>query len=218
MIRILSPEELTRDFALNNLVIVGGAAWLELRKSTPWLARGTTLPFATPWLAQDVAPPTAKPTGETHIFECSVGDERQEFSSLRVGEGLAQDVGLIARVPHPLITARTVILLSGITSRGVHGATLCFTDPNVRGDNERYLTERFGNVHEFCVMMNVLIANNAALPPNLSLENACLWTWSPRREPAGEVWSLSPGFTQHATAEFCTWLLTPHDPMPLSQS
>jgi transcriptional regulator with XRE-family HTH domain len=165
MIRILAPEELTQDFALNHLIIVGGLAWRELRESTPWLA-------------QDVTLPVVQPEGETHIFECSVGDEKRTFSSSYYGDAMTQDVGLIARVPHPITRWGTVTLLSGITSRGVHGAALCFTDGHVRGDNERYIEETFGDAESFCVLMSVLIANNAALPPNLLRENTRLWEWS----------------------------------------
>jgi transcriptional regulator with XRE-family HTH domain len=189
MIRILAPGKFDEDFTLNPVVIVGGAAWREVRKSTPWITREDyrpaswagqeeNPPIATPWLAPDVTPPIARPSGETYEFECSVADECRTFSSLPVADGLAKDIGLIARVPHPIIPGRTVTLLSGITSRGVYGATLCFTDSHVREDNERYLAERLANADTFCIVMNVLIANNIALPPNLWVENTCVWEWS----------------------------------------
>jgi len=167
MIRLLSPGELTQDFALNHLVIVGGAAWREVSKATPWFAQNI-----------DIVLPIAQETGETHIFECGVGEEKRTFSSLRVGEVLTQDVGLIARVPHPIIPEKTVTVLSGITSRGVHGAALCFTDSHVRDDNERYLQETFGNTGAFCVVMNIPVANNTALPTNLWRDNVRLYEWS----------------------------------------
>ncbi|MGO9189819.1 MAG: helix-turn-helix domain-containing protein [Streptosporangiaceae bacterium] len=170
MIRLLSPDELTQDFALNHLVIVGGAAWREVSKATPWFAQNI-----------DIVLPIAQETGETYIFECSVGEEKRVFSSLRIDGTLTQDVGLVARVPHPIIPGKTVTLVSGITSRGVHGAALCFTDSHVRDDNERYLEEMFGNTDAFCVLMNVLVANNMALPPNLRMDNMRLWEWSAAR-------------------------------------
>jgi transcriptional regulator with XRE-family HTH domain len=167
MIRPLSPDELTQDFALNHLVIVGGAAWREVSKETPWFAQNI-----------DIVLPVARPTGETYVFDCIVGEEKRTFESLYVGGVLTQDVGLIARVPHPIMSEKTVTVLSGITSRGVHGATLCFTDWHVRDENERYLEEAFGNTEAFCVLMNIPVANNMALPINLSLENARLYEWS----------------------------------------
>jgi hypothetical protein len=89
-----------------------------------------------------------------------------------------QDVGLIARGPHPIIPGGTVTLLSGITSRGVHGAALCFIDAHVRDTNGRYLDNAFGNVESFCLLMNIPVQNNIALPPNLWRENTCLYEWS----------------------------------------
>jgi hypothetical protein len=118
-------------------------------------------------------------------FKCAVGDENREFGALRVGEALIQDIGMIARVPHPFMPERSVTLLTGITSRGVHGAALCFTDPHVRYDNERYLEERFGDTAAFCIVMNVPIASNAALPPSLWRDNTRLWEWSAE---AGTCW------------------------------
>jgi transcriptional regulator with XRE-family HTH domain len=165
MIRILPPEELTQDFALNHLIIVGGAAWRNVRESTPWLARNVLLPID-------------HPASETDSFRCTVGDESREFSPSRVGDVLMQDVGMIARFPHPLIRGITVTLLSGITSRGVHGAALCFTDSHVKNDNERYIEECFPDAEAFCVVMNVPIAQNAALPPNLRQDHIRLWEWS----------------------------------------
>ncbi len=68
-------------------------------------------------------------------------------------------------------------MLSGITSRGVHGAALCF-DPYVRSANERYLEETFGNANAFCVVMYVIVRNNAALPANLWRDEIRLYEWS----------------------------------------
>jgi len=167
MIRLLSAGELTQDFALNHLVIVGGAAWREVSKETPWFAQNI-----------DIVLPVAQEKDETYIFECSAGDEKRQFSSLYIGGVLTQDVGLIARVPHPIMPEKAVIILSGITSRGVHGAALCFTDWHVRDENERYLKETFGDTGSFCVVMNIPVANNTALPTNLWLENVRLYEWS----------------------------------------
>jgi transcriptional regulator with XRE-family HTH domain len=167
MIRLLSPDELTKDFALNQLVIVGGAAWREVSKETPWFAQNI-----------DIVLPVARPTGETYVFDCTVGEEKRTFESLYVGGVLTQDIGLIARVPHPIMPEKTVTVLSGITSRGVHGATLCFTDWHLRYENERYLQETFTSTEAFCVLMNIPVANNMALPTNLWVENVRVYEWS----------------------------------------
>jgi len=165
-VRILSTGRLSQDFALNHLIIIGGVA-----------SNAASL------FAQDIPLPTAEEIPgtdpATHLFECTVGEEKREFRSYRDDEGtLVQDVGLIARGPHPIIPGGTVTLLSGITSRGVHGAAICFIDSHVRDTNERYLESAFGNVESFCILMNIPVQNNVALPPNLWRENTRLYEWS----------------------------------------
>jgi transcriptional regulator with XRE-family HTH domain len=164
MIRILSPDELVRDFATNHLVIIGGAAVVT----------------ATPFFADDLQLPEAEaiPGTDTHLFRCTVGGEERELKSTRDDQGaLVQDVGVIARGPHPLVPERTVTVLTGITSRGVHGATLCFTDRRVKDANEQYLKDAFGS-DSFCIAVNIPVRNNVALPPNLWREGVRLYEWS----------------------------------------
>jgi transcriptional regulator with XRE-family HTH domain len=165
-IRILPAKSLELDFALNHVVIIGGAASRDTER----------------WFAQDIPLPTAQEVtqevGKTHIFKCTVEGETREFSSLRHDGALIQDVGLIARGPHPNIPGRTVTVLGGITSRGVHGAALCFTDPHVRDTNEQYIEDAFGNAEAFCILVNIPVRNNSALPPNLWRDNIRLYEWS----------------------------------------
>ena len=166
MIRILPTDRLARDFALNNLILIGGAA----SDAAILFAQDIPLPAA------DEIPGTDP---VTHLFKCSVGEEEREFTSSRDDQGnLVQDVGLIARGPHPIIPGGTVTLLSGITSRGVHGAALCFIDSHVRDTNERYRESAFGNAESFCILMNIPVQNDVALPPNLWRENTRLYEWS----------------------------------------
>jgi transcriptional regulator with XRE-family HTH domain len=167
MIRILPTESLEFDFALNHLVIIGGAAG---RDTALWFARGIALPEA-----------KRIPEKDTYLFSCKVGDETREFrSELDEGEDLFQDVGLVARGPHPNIPHRIVTVLGGITSRGVHGAALCFTDAHIRDINEQYLTDTFGDAGAFCILLRVSVRNGAALPSNLSDPAIRLYGWSPQ--------------------------------------
>jgi transcriptional regulator with XRE-family HTH domain len=166
MVRILPTERLSQDFALNHLIIIGGAA-----------------SDAASLFAQDIPLPVPEeipgPDLVTHLFRCTVEGETREFRSVRDEDGnFVQDVGLIARGPHPIIPGGTVTLLSGITSRGVHGAALCFIDSHVRDTNERYLESVFGNADSFCILMNIPVQNNTALPPNLWREGTRLYEWS----------------------------------------
>jgi transcriptional regulator with XRE-family HTH domain len=166
MIRILPTDRLVQDFALNHVILIGGAA----SDAASSFAQDIPLP------APEQIPGTDP---VTHLFRCTVGEETREFKSVWDDDGnLVQDVGLIARSPHPIIPGATVTLLSGVTSRGVHGAALCFVDQHVRDTNERYLENAFGNVESFCVLMNIPVQNNIALPSNLWREGACLYEWS----------------------------------------
>ena len=168
MIRILPTDRLVQDFALNHLILIGGAASSdEVARS---FAQDIPLPVATEIPGTDPV---------TYLFRATVGQEEREFRSLRDDEGtLMQDVGLIARAPHSIVPGGTVTLLSGITSRGVHGAALSFVDAQLRETNERYLESAFGNVESFCILMNIPVKNNIALPPNLWRENTRLYEWS----------------------------------------
>jgi transcriptional regulator with XRE-family HTH domain len=162
-IRILSPKYLVHDFALNHLIIIGGAAVDDVA----------------PWFAQGVSLPTSHVSGDTYIFTCEVEGELREFASTRDADGnLTHDVGFIARAPHNIVLGRTVTVLGGITSRGVHGAALAFSDPHVRDANLRYLAEAFPGTDTFCIVMHVPVRNEAALPPNLSNEDVRLYEWS----------------------------------------
>jgi transcriptional regulator with XRE-family HTH domain len=166
LIRILAPGELSQDFTLNHLIIVGGAAWREVHGTTPWFAQGVHLP-------------AVEETGETYILKCSVGEEERQFESLYDDNGvLEKDVGVLARADHPIISNKTVTVLSGITSRGVHGAALGFIKPYIREDNENFLKDTFGNCDAFCIVMRITVSNSAALPPNLRGDDVCLYEWS----------------------------------------
>ncbi len=165
MVRVLSPHELLRDFALNHLVVVGGAAVYDVA----------------PYFAQDIPLPQAEPIPgtDTHVFKCRVGDEVRDFTSTGDDEGvLVEDIGLIARGDHPHAPGHTVTMLSGITSRGVHGTVLGFINRHIRDGNEEYLRDTFGTADAFCIVMRVPVIQNAALPPNLSRDDVRLYEWS----------------------------------------
>jgi hypothetical protein len=171
MVRIMPADRLAQDFALNHVILIGGAA----SDSAGLFAQVIPLPTA-----EEI--PGTDPV--TYLFRCTVEGETREFRTLRDNDGnLVQDVGLIARAPHPIIPGGTVTLLSGITSRGVHGAALSFIDAHVRDTNERYLESAFGNVESFCILMNIPVQNNTALPPNLWRENTRPYEWSAETGP-----------------------------------
>jgi transcriptional regulator with XRE-family HTH domain len=169
-IRILSPKSLAYDFALNHLIIIGGAAVDDVA----------------PWFAQGVSLPTVHESGDTHTFTYEVEGEVREFTSTRDDDGnMTHDIGFIARAPHNIVPGRIVTVLGGITSRGVHGAALAFSDPHVRNVNLSYLTDTLRGADTFCILIRVPVRNDAALPPNLENDNVRLYEWS---ADTGAVW------------------------------
>lgn len=164
IIKIIPSEDLRGDFALGHVIIVGGATFREAG--------------VLEWFADGIPLPPTRAIEETYAFDCTVGGETREFTSAVDGESLVQDVGLIARGPHPDIPGSTVTVLSGITSRGVHGAALCFADRHVREFNETYLEETFGNADAFCILMNVSVRNNVAVPPDLTKPKVRVYHWT----------------------------------------
>jgi hypothetical protein len=134
--------------------------------------------------------PTVHGSGDTHTFTYEVGGKEREFTSTRDDDGnLTHDVGFIARAPHNIVPGRTVTVLGGITSRGVHGAALAFSDPHIRDTNLRYLTDTFPGTETFCILMRVPVRNDAALPPNLSNDDVRLYEWS---ADTGARWGYRP--------------------------
>jgi transcriptional regulator with XRE-family HTH domain len=67
---------------------------------------------------------------------------------------LEYDVALLARAPNPMNLAATVTIASGVFSRGTYGAVRALTDANLRGINEKYLTEHL-DITSFWMLMHV---------------------------------------------------------------
>ena len=102
---------------------------------------------------------------------------------------LEQDVGLLARVPNPFNSSKTLTLCNGIHSRGVLGAVRTLTDARIREANEAYLAKHFPQ-GEYGLLVRVPVFNGAALSPDLQDPTNILYAWPdesvarPRRERA----------------------------------
>jgi transcriptional regulator with XRE-family HTH domain len=172
VIQILSPDSLEGEEALKHLVIIGGGAVIR----------------ATRWFIGRVNMPTVGPVEDTHIFACENDGESREFRSSYEDGIMTQDVGLFARCRHPSSPGRIVTLLSGITSRGVHGAALCFTNRIMKDVNEQYIVDHFSSASAYCLLLRVDVRGNRAHAPNLSGDGVLLYDWS---DTTGTRW-LSP--------------------------
>ncbi len=167
LVQILPPELLEGKEALQHLVIIGGDAVIK----------------ATQWFTDRINMPAVKPVRETHTFTCEKDGKSKEFKSSYEDGVMTQDVGLFARCRHPSSPGRVVTLLSGITSRGVHGAALCFTNPIMKGINEQYIGDHFGIASAYCLLLRVDVRNNKAQAPNLTADGVILYDWSDKMGP-----------------------------------
>ena len=159
----------------NHLVVLGGIAWNEVtRRLNDMLA----LPIRQ---VKEVK----IPTGEIFVTEDGSGSGKQ-FLPLWENDNpgtperpgvLLEDVGMLARLPNPYNTTRTLTYCNGIHGRGVLGAVRCLTDPAVRDDNEQYLGETFPGSDHFAILMRVPVLGSQTISPSLKSPGVVLFRW-----------------------------------------
>jgi transcriptional regulator with XRE-family HTH domain len=163
-VRFKATEDLEPKEIQSHLVLIGGLAWQRVNS---WLK-----PMF-PMLIEDEDPGERKAV----VIRHPEGQE-MEFKSTWVGNTLVEDVGFFARGKNPTAPDRTLTICGGITTRGVHGAALCFIDRELRERNEGYLFPRFPEGSIYCIGFRVPVANNDPLPPDLSKAENRLFEWS----------------------------------------
>ncbi len=160
---ITAAQDLTQKDVANHLVLIGGLAWETVN---PFL--GPIFPF--PIKAGDPAEDGAI------VVDDPVGG-KQEFRYRLANGKLVEDVGFFARGENPAAPRRTLTVIGGITTRGVHGAARCFIDYELRERNERYLNPRFPPGSTYCVVMRVPVINRDPVTPDLSKPENRLYEW-----------------------------------------
>jgi hypothetical protein len=168
---IAAAEDLRQRDVANHLVVIGGRAWSTVM---PWFSRI----FPVPIKAEDPGDRGAI------VVEDADGTEL-EFKSTLVDRELVEDVGFFIRGENPAAPLRTLSIIGGITTRGVHGAARCFIDPEMRGRNEDYLYPRFPAGSTYCVVMRVPVVNRDPLTPDLSIAENRLFEWDDQTAAAG---------------------------------
>ena len=109
-------------------------------------------------------------TGE--IFVAEVDGQEKKFWPKWADDKhtmLAEDVGLLARVPNPLNSSRTLTICNGIHSRGVYGAVRSLTDAQLRDANERYIAANFGQSESFAILMSVKVIKDKTMTPDFNM-------------------------------------------------
>jgi hypothetical protein len=172
LVQFKISADIERDDLSGHLVLLGGFLWNDITERLSELARLPIRQFQHPEV----------PSGE--LFIANVNGKEKEFwpkwanSDRKI---LEEDVGLLARVPNPLNSNRTLTICNGIHSRGVYGAVRSLTDAEFRDANERYISAHFGNSQSFAILMSVKIINNKAMTPDLGGSEAVLYQWSQGR-------------------------------------
>jgi transcriptional regulator with XRE-family HTH domain len=170
-VRIRARDELGREEMAGHLALVGGVAWNVFTKE---LSARLRLPVR------------QLPPERGDVFVTRADTKPEEFGPRLDDEGLLiEDVGLFARAPNPQNPAGTLTICSGVTTRGVRGAVLCFADPtlrDLRDQNERFIAERFAGCSSYGFLMRVdVLPSGHGQPstPDLSKDETRLLEWGP---------------------------------------
>ncbi len=161
---IMAAGDLRQRDVANHLVVIGGLAWKTVQ---PWFSRIFPIPIK----AED-------PAERNAIVVVDPDGGEREFKNIIVDGVLVEDVGFFARGENPAAPLRTLTVIGGITTRGVHGTARCFIDPEMRHRNKEYLNPRFPDGSTYCLVMRVPVVNRDPLTPDLAIEENRLFEWS----------------------------------------
>ena len=141
------PAEVGHDDLTGHIILVGGVVWNEITESLSEDGE----------IAGTGSSRTQISTRERSSSPRSMAKSGNSGQSGKTVSGPCshEDVGLLARVPNPLNSSRTLTICNGIHSRGVYGAVRSLTDTHLRDANERYISANFGNSASFAILMSV---------------------------------------------------------------
>lgn len=159
----------------NHFVLIGGIAWNRTVRDI--LKKLRELPI-------EQIPHDSVTDGEPFRLKKSTDpDERVFFPVSETYEGettaeLVEDVALVARLPNPYNSSRTLTICNGVYSKGVLGAVMTLTDETVRARNEQYLGSRFPE-GAFAMLIRVPVVAGKVLAPDLQNPETRLFEWPP---------------------------------------
>jgi hypothetical protein len=162
------PGEVQPDDLTGHVILLGGVVWNDITKELSMMAGLPVRQVVDPKL----------PFGDPFVAE--VGGKKQEFWPKWADAEhtvLTEDVGLLARVPNPLNSSRTLTICNGIHSRGVYGAVRSLTDAHLRDANEQYVSKHFGHSGSFAMLMSVKLIGNQAITPDFGSDGVVLYQW-----------------------------------------
>jgi hypothetical protein len=174
------PSDIQKDDLQNHLVLVGGTGWNPAVRRI--LSQLSKLPI-------EQIEDERLPTGE--VFRLKKDDDREEqiyFPMTEEFDGkteVVEDLALVARLPNPLNSSRTLTIFNGVHSRGVLGAVLTVTDETVRPANEKYIA-KWSYTDSFALLVKVPVWSGEVLAPDLQNPEKRLFEWSSDAATAGE--------------------------------
>jgi hypothetical protein len=188
-IRVLNPErhvlhrlpsDVQQAELQNHLVLLGGIAWNSTTRRI--LSELRKLPI-------EQIEADGLETGE--VFRVRKDEDREEQTHFPVMEEidgrneLVEDLALLARLPNPFNSSRTLTICNGVHSSGVVGAVLIVTDETVRPENEKYLARRFPE-GSFAMLVRVPVVAGKVLAPDVQDPYVRIFEWTPEVLPTGE--------------------------------
>jgi hypothetical protein len=157
------PDELS-----GHVILIGGVVWNEITKRLSEMANFPVRQLEDPSLDSGEIF-AAEIDGKDHKFFPKWRDNNKSY--------LMQDVGLLARVPNPLNSSRTLTVCNGIHSRGVYGAVRSLTDARLRDSNERYISASFGSAGSFLMLMSVNVIEGITMTPDFNSPDGIIHQW-----------------------------------------
>lgn len=164
-VRYRLETALISDDIVGHVVVLGRA---NLNSATRWFYDRIDMPVAA---AEDAD------FTDGEIFTLRDEPDRRFTPTLHAKRGLTEDVGLLARIPNPNNSARTLTICAGGYTRGVLGAVRCLTDTQMGPRNERYLAGRFAGLTTYGLLMRVPVLGTMAAPPDLNNPANRLYEW-----------------------------------------
>ena len=156
----------------NHLVLLGGIGWNSTVRR---------ILFELKKLPIEQIEDERLPTGE--VFRVKKDEDREEqvyFPETEEYDGkieVIEDLALIARMPNPFNSSRTLTICNGVHSRGVLGAVLTLTDETVRPGNEKYMA-KWPYTDPFALLVRVPVVSGQVLAPDLQNPDMRVFEWS----------------------------------------
>jgi hypothetical protein len=168
-VHFMMPSEVDHDDLTGHIILIGGVVWNEITERVTKMAGLPIRQVRHPRLG----------SGEIFLADGADGEDTEFWPKWTDNDSsvLAEDVGLLARVPNPFNSSRTLTICNGIHSRGVYGAVRTLTDTHLREANERYIATNFGSSASFAILMSVQVIKNRTMTPGFNNDGVVLYQW-----------------------------------------